>query len=227
MRNALDQFKQNLARARSLVGLSVSMSNMTTPALDTTDLLRASLVLVVSALDHFVHEFTRLGMLEIYARARPETPAYREFKVPLSAVQQAVSDDRSADWLDQKIRKAHGWISFQFPDRIADAIRLVSTVKLWETVALERGEDVTATKAALGTIVDRRNKIAHEADIDPTSSGERWPIDAGVVEEAIDCVESIVHAIYRVAGPGVTTAAGPTSTPTADSSAATALRGPP
>ena len=90
-------------------------------------------------------------------------------------------------------------MSFQFPDKIADAIRLVSTVKLWEAVALKRNEDIKATKAQLRAIVDRRNQIAHEADLDPTNAGERWPIDGPLVEEAIDFIESIVRAIYEVA----------------------------
>ena len=156
-------------------------------------------MLSVSALDHFVHEFTRIGMLDIHAQTRPSTPAYREFKVSLSAVQQALSGGDSGDWLDREIKKTHGWMSFQFPDKIADAIRLVSTVKLWEAVALKRNEDIKATKAQLRAIVDRRNQIAHEADLDPTNPGERWPIDEPLVEEATDFIESIVRAIYEVA----------------------------
>ena len=89
------------------------------------------------------------------------------------------------------------------PDKIANAIRLVSTVDLWQAVALRRNEDVKATKAQLGAIVDRRNKIAHEADLDPGNPGERWPIDRPLVEEAIDFIESTIRAIYEVlAQPG-------------------------
>ena len=99
---------------------------------------------------------------------------------------------------------AHGWLSFQHPDKIANAIRLVSTVDLWQAVALRRNEDVKATKAQLCAIVDRRNKIAHEADLDPGNPGERWPIDRPLVEEAIDFIESTIRAIYEVAGPART-----------------------
>ena len=98
----------------------------------------------------------------------------------------------------------HGWLSFQHPDKIANAIRLVSTVDLWQAVALRRNEDVKATKAQLFAIVDRRNKIAHEADLDPGNPGERWPIDRPLVEEAIDFIESTIRAIYEVAGPART-----------------------
>ena len=142
-------------------------------------------------------------MLEIHAQTKPSTPtpAYREFRVPLSAVQRALSSGGSSDWLDTEIRKAHGWVSFQLPDKIADAIRLVSTVRLWEAIALRRNEDVGVTKARLRAIVDRRNQITHEADLDPTNPGERWPIDRPMVDQAIDFIESIVREIDEVATP--------------------------
>ena len=203
MKAALEQFEQNLTRARNLVGLSASLSSLTTQAVDTTDLLRAALILSVSALDHFVHEFTRIGMLDVHAQAKPGTPAYLEFKVSLSSAREALAGE-SSSWLDREIRKTHGWLSFQHPDKIANAIRLVSTVDLWQAVALRRNEDVKATKAQLGAIVDRRNKIAHEADLDPGNPGERWPIDRPLVEEAIDFIESTIRAIYEVAGPART-----------------------
>ena len=60
------------------------------------------------------------------------------------------------------------------------------------------------TKAQLCAIVDRRNKIAHAADLDPGNPGERWPIDRPLVEEVIDFIESTIRAIYEVAGPART-----------------------
>ena len=66
--------------------------------------------------------------------------------------------------------------SFQQPDKIADAIRLFSDVKLWQQVALELAIPEQDVKARLKLIVDRRNKIAHEADVDPSFPNMRWPI---------------------------------------------------
>ena len=56
-----------------------------------------------------------------------------------------------------------------------------------------------AVKAQLIAIVDRRNKIAHEADMDPTNPGERWPISNVLVHDAFDYIESVVRAIDKVA----------------------------
>ena len=57
-------------------------------------------------------------------------------------------------------------------------------------------------------LVERRNKIAHEADNippSPTSRGPvgRWPIDAVLVDEVVDFIEKLAEAIYIVVRHGV------------------------
>ena len=199
MQAAIDQFCENLARARSLAGLAQSLSSLTTAAVDLSDILRASLVLAVSALDHFVHEFARLGMLEVHRGHRPATDAYLSFRVPMSAAREGMADTSRDEWLDQAIREAHSWLSFQHPDKIADAIRFMSNVRLWEQVASELGMTSRTVRAQLGAIIDRRNKIAHEADMDPTNPGLRWPINQALVRDAIDFIERMAQAIFKVA----------------------------
>jgi hypothetical protein len=199
MKAALDQFQTNLARARTLSGVAESIGALTTPAIDVTDIHRASLVLAVSALDYFVHEFVRLGMLEIHRGQRPATETNLAFKVPIVAVRTGLANLTQDDWLDEAVREAHSWQSFQHPDKIADAIRLVSPIKLWQQVANEIGSDATAVKARLIVIVDRRNKIAHEADMDPTNPGSQWPISGALVKDALDFIDCVVQAIYKSA----------------------------
>ena len=54
-------------------------------------------------------------------------------------------------------------------------------------------------KQQLNRIVDRRNKIAHEADIDPSYPiGDRWPIDELLVNEAVDFIEQVVESIHKI-----------------------------
>lgn len=199
MKTVLDHFLENISRARSLSALGRFFDEQTTQALDLSDIYRASLVLSVSALDHFVHEFVRVGMLEVHNGARPPTGAHLSFKIPLAAARVGIADTSKNDWLDEAVRDAHSWLSFQHPDKIADAIRLVSGVKLWEEVGTELGSAPKVVKAQLIAIVDRRNKIAHEADMDPTNPGERWPISDVLVNDAFDYIESVVRAIDKVA----------------------------
>lgn len=195
MKAVLAHFKDNIQRVRHLGTIYISLRAMTTPALDLSDVLRAELVLAVSALDHLVHEIARVGMLETYAGVRPQTDAYNRFRVPLLAAGRAIQAPGISDWLDEAIREAHGWLSFQQPDKIADVVRLISAVSLWETVSMKIGKPAGDIKLQLCAIVDRRNKIAHEADMDPSAPGARWPINEVLVNDAVNFVEALGVAI--------------------------------
>ena len=46
--------------------------------------------------------------------------------------------------------------------------------------------------------MDRRNQIAHEADLDPTNPGARWPISGQLVDDTVDFIEKLGNAIYKV-----------------------------
>ena len=52
MQSALDQFRISIARVRDLISIHNSVKAQSTPALDLSDILRAALVLAVSALDY-------------------------------------------------------------------------------------------------------------------------------------------------------------------------------
>jgi hypothetical protein len=216
--------------------------------LDLSDLLRAALVLAVSALDYYVHEVVTLGILEIHRGQRSEPnpspntsqSAFARFKVSLGGarkerliaidiaswleneIQQSQGDlffeeDHSlsellpvisssvlnrlnnASWLEDEVRESLGYQSFQHPDKIADAIRLISDKKLWDEVSIKVDMPAKDVKQQLIAIIDRRNKIAHEADIDPTFGiGSRWNIDEILVNDAVDFIEKVVESIHQI-----------------------------
>jgi hypothetical protein len=116
----------------------------------------------------------------------------------MRAARLAVTDPSDTQWLDEVVRDAHSWLSFQQPDKIADAIRLISPVALWDRLAAELNVAKPDLKAELIIVVDRRNKIAHEADIDPTNPPARWPIDAPMVQAALDFLERIGTTIILI-----------------------------
>ena len=80
-----------MTRVKTLGGLHQAFGELTTPAVDLTDLLRAQIVMIVSALDHYIHEITRVGMLEVYDGTRPQTNAFLRFQVTMGAVMDGIS----------------------------------------------------------------------------------------------------------------------------------------
>ncbi|MEQ9354922.1 HEPN domain-containing protein [Coleofasciculus sp. F4-SAH-05] len=248
MQSALDQFRISIARVRDLISIHNSVKAQSTPALDLSDILRAALVLAVSALDYYVHEVVTLGMLEIHRgqRSEPNPPrnssqsAFSRFQVSLGGARQerliamdiaswleneiqqsqgssflqqshtvsallpVISNSvlnrlNNASWLEDEVRERLSYQSFQQPEKIADAMRLISDNKLWEEVAQKLGRSAKDVKQQLSAIVDRRNKIAHEADIDPTYNiGSRWYIDEVLVSDAVNFVEQVVETIHQI-----------------------------
>ncbi|MEO6807550.1 MAG: HEPN domain-containing protein [Isosphaeraceae bacterium] len=198
MQTVLDQFRASIQRVRDFHALYVYFGDATAPILDLSDLLRAQIVLCVSALDYYVHELTRLGMVEIIEGGRPTTPAFLSFRVTIESVMSGMQPDGTSSWLDAEVRARHGVLSFQQADKIADAIRLISTVKLWDEVGDRFNRPSKDVKNHLQLIVQRRNKIAHEADIKPGFPGERWPITPADVLDATDFVESLCETIHMI-----------------------------
>ena len=105
----------------------------------------------------------------------------------------------NTSWLESEIRERLGYQSFQQADKIADAIRYISDKKLWDEVAIQMARPARDVKQQLNSIVDRRNKIAHEADIDPTFNiGSRWNIDEELVGDAVNFIEILVESIHHL-----------------------------
>ncbi|CAK0753833.1 HEPN_RiboL-PSP domain-containing protein [Gammaproteobacteria bacterium] len=198
MNSALQQFRTNLLRARELGTLALAMAKITTSAIDVSDMWRAQIVLGVSALDYLIHELTRIGMIEISKGSRLKTDSFSKFKLPLDAIEHGFNGQPHEMWLGETVREMHSSFSFQQPDKIADAIRLISHAKLWDEVGKELSMPAKEVKLRLGLIVDRRNKIAHESDMDPTNPGFRWPISETMANDSLDFIERIAEAICKI-----------------------------
>jgi len=198
MQTALIQFKSNIQRVKDLDGLYRALQAQTGGLLDLSDLLRTVIVMGVSALDLYMHEVTRLGMIEALNGTRTQTDAFRRFQAPLEHVIRGFSVPGSSGWLDDAIRQAHGWRSFQLPDKIAEAIRLISPISLWDELARRRGVSTRDLKNDVSAIVERRNKIVHEADLDPSFPATQWPISQPDAQHATSLIEWTVETMHTL-----------------------------
>ncbi len=198
MPTAIDQFRINIARVRNLGSIVDALNSQTTQVLDLSDVLRAELVLAVSALDQFIHETVRLGMVNAYRGRRTRTQRFLRFEAPLEIILQGADEDAVEQWLDDFIRTRHGYRSFQTPERISEAIRLISDVRLWDEVSSRMNMSSQDIRETLSLIAKRRNQIAHEADINPSPYYELWPIDSNTVSSNVDFIERLCEAVHDV-----------------------------
>jgi hypothetical protein len=185
------------------------LSNNISKALHTDELLRAEWVARVSALDLYVHEFVAQRMLQIFEKSRPAPPAFMTFKVPLATldrIRSATTPFEASLAFDLEVRKQHSLLTFQDPEKIADALRICSTIELWNTIAMFNGATeqtkiahAKMLKRQLSQIVERRNKIAHEGDLQPGFPRTPWPITQPDLTFVSTFLRSLVAAMESIA----------------------------
>jgi len=183
--NLESTFRSSIVRSKALCDLQDYLAKNYSGALDSTDMLRASLVLSVSAFDYLVHEIIRIETIRRFKLKR----SIDRINIPFNILNSDVSDIETR--LDAHVREVNSYKSFVDPGKFSEAIGcFVSTP--WEKIATEMGISADQIKSRVRAIYRWRNRIAHEADINPVLSGiELWPIDKFDVVSAIRDIEGV------------------------------------
>lgn len=216
MNKYLSIFDSNIAKARSLSTIYINLrDNVGIEEEYNCNLLKAQLVNVVSAFDMLVHNVVKHGVIEIFTKTRKQTPKFQIFSFQAKTVMKLMEvmtpgfmpstpDEIPEVILERDLSKRLSYMSFQHPDKVVDALSLIwSEQHKLQTLAVDIGlagitdnDKVANLKQKLETIIQRRNQIAHEGDIDPTTMLPRT-IDINDVKDATDFVESLGHSIFR------------------------------
>jgi RiboL-PSP-HEPN len=202
----LDYFNEAWGRCEHLTTLHDYLDKRLTSALSLDEMLRAEWVSRVSALDLYIHELVLQNMMDIYYGKRPSTPSYLKFRVSMETLSRMNASSTPTDAgsaFELEIRTSLARVTYQDPDTIADGIRLISTVDLWAQLAIAIKGATAATKIKfskeikrdLSLIVSRRNKIAHEGDLQSTSPRLPWAINRDNLNSVATTIKNIVYAI--------------------------------
>ncbi len=205
----LQTFHSVWNRCAHLTVLHAYVAAKVTSVLRPDELLRAEWVARVSALDLYVHELVAQRMLDIFEGRLTPSRAYLKFVVSVEVVDRirtAGNTVVASAAFDLEVRRQLAQLTYQDPDRIADGVRLFSDLELWNEVALKLGatqktkvERAKTLKKELSLIVQRRNKIAHEGDLQPAHPRDPWPIQAGDLTVVKKRIEDIVNTIDTLA----------------------------
>jgi len=179
-----------------------------TAVLQPDELLRAEWAMRVSALDLYVHELVAQNLLKIFQGVRPICPGFARLQISSDAmmrISNASSPAQKETAFDLEVRTQLSRITYQFPDDIADGVRMVSGIKLWNEVAINLGATqanlsatTTSIKQQLSLIANRRNKIVHEGDLQPSVPRVPWPISSGDLQDVSAFILRLVTALDAV-----------------------------
>jgi hypothetical protein len=195
-------------RGNEIERLHAYISGKLTGAMSADELLRAEWVARISALDLYVHELIAQNMVKIFNATRTTCQGFTKFHCSsdtLMRVKYAPTPADASAAFDLEVRSKLSRVTYQTPDDIADGIRLISDCELWNEIALSKGAtpatksaDAKILKRSLSLIVERRNKIAHEGDLQPSIPRTPWTISRADVSYATSFIEDLVRTIEGI-----------------------------
>lgn len=202
MQRAMQKFTLNLQSVKDLGQIYVLVStNFPLIEENADEILRAKIVLMVSAFDTFIHDIVKIGMGEIFAGRRPSHSKYNDFKFSLSALNNingSIVQNEKINYFEAELEKINSNDSFQSPKSIEYALGLIDIKSVWTLVnPFMRNLGAENIKNRLGLIVQRRNKIAHESDHNPVT-GDKYPILKVDVDNDILFIENLCKAIFTL-----------------------------
>ena len=200
MRNPKNTWNLNLQNVKKMHWLHEQLSKVV-PAMDLSDILRAEYVLIVSAFDCYVHDVVLQGMANMFSGSKPDSRAYNELCLPMSAVKQLLVSTDSAireSIFNVSVKKLLAKDSYQSPKSVEYAMNLINLKNVWHKVGLKLSMPSKDVVLKLGLIIQRRNKIAHEADIHDLVSMDKTPIDRSDVDDTFAFLDQIVAAIEEI-----------------------------
>lgn len=199
MHNAFQQFKEHIKYVTDLDSLFVYLTDTQKLPNDLSDILRAEWVYSISALDKLVHELVRIGMLQSFTGIRNKTRKFNAFTISLDTMVsiQTATIPPAEFWFEQEIIQKHKALSFQDPDKISDALSLIwDENNKWQKISTPLAMHENDIKVTLKTIINRRNQIVHEADLDLITT-KRQTIERDDTLKSVELISKVAESIYN------------------------------
>lgn len=167
------------------------------------NILRSQIVFLESALDFYLHELSKCGIVKMFNGNWTKTERYNNLKVEMKLIDAAINNPESHDWLLNYINdkiKREVYISL---DSMKDQLNLLG-IEFENVINTAYDNKYTLEgnplngKQIIKELFTRRNEIAHQSDRNH-SNAEQNDITKEYVLESIDNVKNIVSVIHNIA----------------------------
>lgn len=216
MTNACKVFLTGINETRKMTTVyNHFVNDLNIPHDEVSDILRAQIVNSVSAFDRLIHELVNIGIVEVFLGRRVKTrkflnhPFRAETLIKIMEISTpghlpASINDNPIFLVEKEIREKMSYLAFEAPDKVRDALSYIwdNEHKL-QTIAVDMSlpgstsnDKQKILEQELQLIVDRRNQIAHEGDIDSLTNTKR-PITKESSKDCIDFMEILGRTIFK------------------------------
>ena len=204
MQRAINTFKLNIESVKQLDIIFQHLEQNNVKTLDLSEILRAEIVLAVSALDNFISNIVYFGLLQTFEGSKiiPEDliKPYNDIQLDMKTVVEimnASNPDEKSIILGNYIMKVNSKKPYQDPKQIESALLLLGIKQLWTKIGITLSMNAEDVKKELANIVWQRHKIAHEADFDYLTQSKRTR-DRITTLKAIEFIEKLCSEIYNI-----------------------------
>lgn len=194
MSRSKELYERNIASLNN-IDIIYQFMDKNAPLVDSSYLLRAKYVLIISAFDTYMHEIIIDKACDLFFTEK--IPPDSVIELPLNKIQNIMKQESQIEQqqiLIAELKRLMSSDSFQSPKSIEYALSLLGIKKPWVSMSEHFGIPGKDIHDTLALIVNRRNKIAHESDIDPQTK-ELIDIDYSVVSECSDFISKLVTEI--------------------------------
>lgn len=167
---------------------------------EAADIWRSQIVFLDSAFDFYLHELVQFGILRIFhGEWLSKTEKYNNLVFSMKNIEEALANTDDDTWLKNWVNGKFASDSLMSYSAFKDVCNLLGLDynKIADDSFYERGnteKTVDKLKRRIDELFYRRNRIAHQMDR-LRENAERQDITRDVVEQFINDVEKIVHAV--------------------------------
>jgi hypothetical protein len=195
-------FSKNINSVEELLNLYDEISKETNLYQNKDEILRAVIVLVVSALDNFLHDFYRSEIVDSYLNEGKFNINFEKLKISINgmkSIDESKSTEEKRNILINELRNIQKTDSYQSPKSVEYIFDTLNIDKIWTKLENQGIQNLKASdiKSELSNIIDRRNKISHESDWDYINE-KKYPITSESVKSVINFVKSFVIGINKL-----------------------------
>lgn len=176
----LDRFNSNIADIKSHFQTADDLLSLQPPKQTAAeDVWRSQIVFLDSALDFYIHEIVKYGIIKMFNGDWTESTDYKKMKVRLSFAVDLAQNPNSASKLLEEIDEMNKYSCFM-GKKIKDALRFINITY-----------DLTSAEVFLINLYNRRNQIAHQAD-HISGQQQKQSITKNYVEDFINKIDNFV-----------------------------------
>lgn len=200
---AYENFNRNIQSCKDMIGLYEIIS-IELPFLQdkAKDVLRSVIVLSVSALDTFLHDFYRTEIVESFLENSNYSIDFKKISINIALIKNlnnSNTDNEKRNLLAEELRNIQKTDTYQSPKSIEYIFTNLGISKIWSEIEKIGVLNLSAKdiKEELGLIIDRRNKISHESDWDYFTQ-EKYDITKESSQNVVEFIDNFVTSINKI-----------------------------